>query len=119
MITEAMVTKGFAYIGAWVVSTKVVAPVLGVVGTALGHGLGMAVNAVTGSKRKTYKERVETDQEKEKAILALISECSKENLQIKQEAAEEEPKSQFDQKTQDWIRKCQEQYGGFSGVILE
>lgn len=121
MITEAMVMKGFAYIGAYTVSTKVVGPLLvpvvGAAGNLLGHGLGKVMNLVNGKGKKSHKEKVEEEQAKVEAVKALLAKCDEALAENNEAVIEPEPK--FDQQTQNWILKVREQYGGFTQVVLE
>lgn len=129
MITEAMVMKGFAYVGAWTIADKVVAPAAGFVGDKIGNGIGKLVNKLDRKGKKNGKEKVEmNDQAKEEAIMALLAECDQafsEN-DTKEEpdntivvVEEVKPEPMFDQKMSDWIRRCQDQYGGFANVVLD
>lgn len=129
MITEAMVMKGLACIGAWTVADKVVVPAAGFVGTQVGRGVGKLANKLNKKGQKNGKEKVElNDQAKEQAILALLAECDQalsEN-DTKEEpdnvvtiVEEVKPEPMFDQRAQDWIRKCKDQYGGFANIVLD
>ena len=130
MITEAMVTKGFAYVGAWTIATKVVAPVAGLAGRTLGHGVAKLVNSIDrkGGKRTQTKGKVEDDQVTEQQLLALLQECNEAYSEndTKEEpdnavaiVEEVKPEPMFDQRMRDWIQKCKDQYGGFANVVLE
>jgi len=129
MITEMMVTKVLAGIGAYTVANKTIVPVACWAGKKVGHGIGKLVSK--SSKKGVIAEqkgKVEVDdQAKEQAILALLAECDQafsEN-ETKEEpdnvvtvVEEVKPEPMFDQKMQDWIRQVQEQYGGFANVVL-
>ena len=129
MITEAMVIKGLAYVGAWTVADKVVAPAAGFVGKKVGQGIGALANKLDRKGKKNGKEKVKTtDQANEKAILALLAECDKqfsenetkeEPVNLVKIVEETKPEPKFDQKMQDWIQRCKDQYGGFANVVLE
>ena len=129
MITETMVMTGLAYVGAWTIADKVFVPVGAWAGKQIGHGVGTLVNKLNKNGKRNGKEKVVVDdQAKEQAIMALLAECDQalsEN-ETKEEpdnvltiVEEVKPEPMFDQKMQDWIRKCQEQYGGFANVVLE
>jgi hypothetical protein len=128
MITEAMVIKGLACVGAWTVADKVIAPAAGFAGKKIGQGVGALVNKLDKNGKRTGKGKVGNDQATEQAIMALLAECDQafsEN-DTKEEpdnvvtiVEEVKPEPMFDQKVQDWIRKCQGQYGGFANVVLE
>ena len=127
MITEAMVMKGLAYVGAWTIGKKVIYPVANSVGYTLGRGIGMMANSIRRGTRKAKKGKVEKDQAKEQQILALLEECNakfsenetKEPDNVVAFVEEVKPEPKFDQKTTDWILKCRDQYGGFANVVLE
>jgi hypothetical protein len=129
MITEMMVTKVLAGIGAYTIASKTIVPAAEWAGKIVGRGVGKLL-----SKRRKKgviaerKGKVEVDdQANEQAILALLAECDKalsEN-ETKEEpdnvvtvVEEVKPEPMFDQKMQDWIRQVQEQYGGFANVVL-
>ena len=130
MITEAMVIKGFAYVGAWTIGTRVIAPVAQMTGKALGHGVAKLVNSIDrkGGKRTQTKGKVEDDQVTEQQLLALLKEC---NEHFSEDETKEEPDNavaiveevkpepMFDQRMRNWIQKCKDQYGGFANVVLE
>ena len=130
MITEMMVTKALAYVGAYTIANKAVAPAARWAGKQVAHGVGKLVSNLNGKGGNTKrKEMVEVDdQAKEQAILALLAECDQalsEN-ETKEEpdnvitvVEEVKPEPMFDQKMQDWIRQVQEQYGGFAKVVLD
>lgn len=124
MITEAMVMKGLAYIGAWTVGTKVLLPVAEGTGNLIGTGFGKLMKTLNKKGKKTRKEEV--DDQKKQAIIALLAECNgaldrneMENSETTTIVINEvEPEPKFDQATMDWIRACQEKYGGFAKVDL-
>ena len=130
MITEMMVTKVLASIGAYTVANKAIAPAAYWVGKQVGRGIGKLVsNSSKKGTKAEQKEKVEVDdQAKEQAILALLAECNhafSEN-ETKEEpdnvitvVEEVKPEPMFDQKMQDWIKQVQEQYGGFAKVVLD
>lgn len=129
MITEAMVIKGLAYVGAWTISTKVIAPAVEIAGNKIGHGVGALTRKLNRKgKKETEKDKVKVDQATEQAIKALLAECDEalsEN-DTKEEpdnvvtiVEEAKPEPMFDQKMQDWIQKCKDQYGGFANVVLD
>ena len=130
MITEAMVIKGFAYVGAWTIGTKVITPVAQLTGKTLGHGVAKLVNKFDrkGGKGSQKKGKVEDDQVTEQQLLTLLKEC---NEHFSEDETKEEPDNavaivkevkpepMFDQRMRDWIQKCKDQYGGFANVVLE
>lgn len=129
MITEAMVIKGLAYVGAWTIADKVVIPVTAMTGRTIGHGVSaLAQKLNRKGKKETEKDKVEVDQATEQAIKALLAECDEalsEN-DTKEEpdnvvtiVEEVKPEPMFDQKMRDWIQKCKDQYGGFANVVLD
>lgn len=125
MITEAMLIKGLAGIGALTITKNVLVPAAKTVGTQLGKTIGI-MSSMNGSNLN--KKKAGGNQEtNEAAILELMKECDKE---LKENKSENEPDNQitiienikpeptFSEKTQEWIRKCQSRYGGFEDVIL-
>ena len=130
MITEAMVMKGLAYVGAVTIADKVVVPAAGFVGNKIGKGFGKLANKLDkNGKKQNGKGKVEmNDQAKEEAILALLAECDQqfsenetkeEPVNLIRVVEEVKPEPMFDQKMADWIRRCQDQYGGFANVVLD
>jgi len=129
MITEMMVTKALAYVGAYTIANKAVAPAARWAGKQVAHGVGKLVSSLNRKGGNTKrKETVEVDdQAKEQAILALLAECDQalsEN-ETKEEpdnvvtiVEEVKPEPMFDQKTQEWIQRCKDQYGGFAKIAL-
>lgn len=127
MITEAMVIKGLAYVGAWTISTKVIVPAVEIAGNKIGHGVGaLAQKLNRKGKKETKKDKVEVDQATEQAIEALLAECDEalsekeaEPVNVVTIVEEEKPEPKFDQRMQDWIQHCKDQYGGFANVVLD
>ena len=127
MITEAMVIKGLAYVGAWAITDKVILPVAGMVGDKIGQGTYALVKKLNRKGKKNMeKDKVEVDQATEQAIKALLAECDEalsekeaEPVNVVTIVEEEKPEPKFDQRMQDWIQHCKDQYGGFANVVLD
>ena len=127
VITEMMVTRALAGVGAMAIANRTIVPVAGFVGSKVGKMVGKLVNKSNKNGRKnTKKGRVDDDQAKEQAILDLLAECEKAMAEDNKTeepgltiVKEESPEPKFNQHMQDWIRKVQEQYGGFEKIVLD
>lgn len=125
MITEAMVMKGLAIVGAGTIGTKVIAPIATKSGLFIGRCAGSLVNRMTKKGNKTKSEKVETDQAKEQAIIDLLAECEKQMAEdgIKEPelkvVEETKPEPKYDQQMREWIQHCKDQYGGFANIVLD
>jgi hypothetical protein len=127
VITEMMVTRTLAGIGAMAIANRTIVPVAAFVGSKVGRMVGNLANKQDKNGQKnTKKGKVYVDQAKEQAILDLLAECDKalaEDNKTEEPGLtivkEESPEPKFNQHMQDWIRKVQEQYGGFEKIVLD